>query len=367
MRGKAKLAIFGASVAALGATTPALAATSSKGFSVSFLASAPSGTRTLLVQDTQGNDLTAAGAALDVSSGSNSFVTKVIDSSTGYANTGYAVQAMMSNLYPYNGTAYTSCSQMIHSGQLSLSSPNGLINVSGVSALLTPVFSLSGNLTLLISGAGITLPLGINPNISNLSVSGIGQSLSQAQIAGAGNTGNLFGSVLSGVANQLPISVLGNPTALPFTSPAQDPSGSNCSNVTNSSTATQVPVMTGTANASPLITELTSVINTATASTTPSAAQLISQGYLDPNVFLQAVSTALGVPVTDITGNLVNPNLASQIESTLTETLGNPLSLASGLTGQSGTYSAQPNATINTSGIARGGWRGTMTISLISN
>ena len=364
MRRRAKLAIIGTTVVALGAIAAPALANQSVGVSIGFLTAGPSGTRTLSVQDTRGNDLTALGAVLDLSGGSNSFVTKVIDSNAGYANTGYTVQAMMSDLYPYNGTSFTSCNQnqLIQSKQLTLSSPTGLLDLNGISSTLTPVFSLSGDLTSIL---GTTLLGAGSGAINNQTVTGIGQSLSQGQIAGSSNIGNLFGTTLAGVLNKLPIQIAGNPAGGSFTSPAQDPATSGCTNVPNSNSATQVPIMTGTANASGLISDLTSVIENAVSPVTsnPTAQQLATALFLDPNAVLTMVCQTL-----NITCALLTTVQQNSILSTLTDNLStNPVTLVSNLTGQSGTYSAQPGMVINTQGVVPGGYRGTMTVTLVTN
>jgi hypothetical protein len=362
MRGKAKLAIVGTAAVTLGAIAGPALANQSVGVSVGFSTAAPSGARTLYVQDTQGNDLTATGAVLNMSSGSNSFITKVVDGAGGYANTGYTVQAMMSNLYPYNGTAFTSCSNYIASKQLTLSSPTGLLDESGITAGLTPVFSLSGDLTSIIGSTILGTSSGV---ITNQPVTGIAQSLSQGQIAGSGNTGNLFGTTLANVIGNLPIQIAGNPAGGSFTFPATDPSGATCGNG-NNSTATQVPIMTGTANASGLISDLNAVIETATGTTlsgTPTAQELVTANYLDPNAVMSMVCSALS-----ITCALLSAAQQTSILQTLTDDLNtNPITLVSGLTGQTGNYSAQPGMVINTSGIVPGGYRGTMTVTLVTN
>ena len=361
MRRRAKLAIIGTTVVALGAIAAPALANQSVGVSVGFLTAGPTGTRTLSVQDTRGNDLTATGAVLDLSGGSNSFVTKVIDSNAGYLNTGYTVQAMMSNLYPYNGTAFTSCNQLIQSKQLTLSSPTGLLNLSGITAGLTPVFSLSGNLASILTGL---LPAGSNGIISNQTVQGTAQSLSQGQIA-SGNAGNLFGSTLASVLGQLPIQPAANPAGGSFNSPAQDPTGANCNNG-NNATATQVPIMTGTTDPTGLISDLNSVILSATnpvTSNTPTAQDLVTALYLDPNAVLTMVCQKLTVAC-----GLLTPLQQTQILNTLNDNLLTaPITLVGGLTGQSGTYSAQPGVVINTQGIIPGGYRGTMTVTLVTN
>ena len=358
MRSRVRLAVIGTTVAALAAATAAPALAASSGVPVSFASAAPGGTRTLVLDDTQGNALTA----LDMSSGTNSFIAKVLDSNN-YVNKGYTVQATMSNLYGFNsGTGTWNCNQVVPSSKLSLTSPSSLLNVTGLAAGLTPVFSLSGNLSGILGGL---LGLG-SGTISGSPVTGLAQSLTQGNLVGAGNTGNLFGSTLTGLLGQLPIGILGNTTGSAFTNPDIDPTGSNCNIVTSGTNATQVPVMSGTANGSGLLSDVTNLVESLTGTTgtgLPNATQLISAGLLNQGSVLSLVCSVLSIAC-----NLLSGLQITNILNTLTDNLTtSPLTLLSGVTGQSGTYSSQPGMAINTSGITAGGYKGTMTVTLVDN
>ena len=341
-----KLAALGIGTAMLGAFGgPALAASS--GVSVTLSTAGPNGGRTLVLQDKKGSPL----SSLDMSSGTSSFIAKVVDSN--YVNNGYTVQATMSNLYGFNsGTSTFNCAQKVASSAVALSSPSGLLDLSGISAGLTPNFVMSGTLTSLINPllAGVTI---------NNTVQGLAQSLTQAQLLGAGNTGNLFGSTLTGLLTKLPIGVT-TPAGGPFTTPAADPAGASCG-VTGSG-ATNVPVMSGTANGSGLLADLQSVITSALGAS-PTITQLINAGYLDPN----AVAASLESDLSSLLPLSTIDSLLGSIESSLSGTLSSVTPLVSGLTGQSGTYSSSPDLAVNTAGVPTGSYKGLMTVTLVDS
>ena len=342
MRGKAKLAIFGAGVVALtAAIAPAMA-------SVNVQLTTSTGTRTLNLYQSDGTTpLTSA----DLSSGASNFIAQVVDSS--YSNNGFKVQATMSNLYGFANSAYN-CNSVVPSSAITLSSPTGLLTVAGVNANLTPVFTLVGTLTPLnvvglTSSVPISLPVnGLLPNTQN--------PLSQSQLTGSGVT-NLIGSTLASVESKLPVSLGTTGLGGSFASPDVHP---NCD--TSATNATQVPIMTSTADPTGVLGDVQSLIQSTVGSATPTVSQLISSGYLTAS----SVSTALqGVP--SLVSQLGLPGLTGQlstIEGILTATISNVTTLPGSLI-QSGNYSSSPSLAVNTSGIPAGTYKGVMTVTLI--
>ena len=342
MRGKAKLAILGAGVVALAATVaPAMA-------SVNVQLTTTTGTRTLNLYQSDGTTpLTSA----DLSSGTSNFIAQVVDSS--YTNNGFKVQATMSNLYGFANSAYN-CNSVVQSSAINLSSPTGLLTVAGVNANLTPVFTLVGTLTPLnvvglTSSVPISLPVnGLLPNTQN--------PLSQSQLTGSGVT-DLIGSTLSSVESKLPVSLGTTGLGGSFANPDVHP---NCD--TTATNATQVPIMTSTADPNGVLGDLQSLIQSTVGSATPTVSQLISSGYLTAS----NVSTSLQ-GVSSLVGQLGIPGLISQlptIEGILTATISSVTTLPGSLI-QSGNYSSSPTLAVNTSGIPAGTYKGVMTVTLI--
>lgn len=358
MRTKVRLAVIGASVVMLaGGTLSAFADT----VTVSF--NGGTGTRTLELRDLQGNNLTN----LDMSGGTNSFVAKVVDSS--FTNTGYTVQAEMSNLYGYDAASNTwNCSQEIPSSKLALSSPSGLLSVNGVIGYVTPVFNLSGDLS---SVLGLAPGVG---QITNQPVTGQALSLTQSELT-ALSSSNLIGSTLAQAMTRLPMSIASGAGGA-FSTPAADPSGSNCG-ISTGSNATNVQVMSGAPDASGLLSDVEAIVQSATNTAAPTATDLVADGvdstgvcttatagctaFLTVNQVLAMVSTALGT-----NSSLLTSSQVTGILNTLTTTVGSGITLVSTATGQSGNYSSQPAMAINTSGIGAGSYSGQMTVTLIS-
>ena len=340
-----KFAAVGATAAVLGLLAgPAFG--QSNGVNVTLQTAGPNGGRTLQLFNNSGQTLNG----LDLSSGTNSFVAKVVDSN--YAEKGFTVQATMSNLYGYNsGTGQYTCSSKIPSSAVAMSSPGGL-EVSGLGASVTPNFILSGAL-----GGVSPLLTGIVLDSTNGQIQGVAQSLTQGQLVGAGHTGSLFGSTLASLMSDLPVQV-STPAGGPFTNPAADPTGAGCG--VAGTNATPVTMMTGTANAAGLLSDFQALL-TSVAGSTPSAATLISKGYLDPNAVTSLLLTVTGLPLAELT-----PLLPS-IESTLTGTLNSVTPLLSSVTSVSGNYSSNPGVAITTSGVPAGSYQGLMTITLMDN
>lgn len=344
-RNAGKLAAIGVSAAML-----ALLAGPAFGASVDVLYSSNGGSRTLSLFEADG---TTPLASTDLSSGTSNFVAKVQDAN--YSNKGFKVQATMSNLYSYTGGNYT-CSSMVPSSAVTLSSPTGLLNVAGVSVNLTPVFAVVGTLQ---NGVNITDPLLSSPVSISSTLDGLmpsGQNpLSQTQVTGSSVT-NLFGSTLAGVESKLPVSL--NTTGLggTFTNPDIHPT---CD--TGATGATPVQIMSGTADPTGLLGVVQNLIQTTTGSANPNLSQLITAGYTtSSDVTTMLEGTALGT----LLGPAGIANDLSTIESDLTTSVTSVTSLAGSMI-QSGTYTSGPSLAINTTGIPAGSYKGVMTVTLL--
>lgn len=341
-----KLAAVGATAAVVGLLAgPAFGQTS--GVNVTLQTAGPNGGRTLELFNNSGQTL----SGLDLSSGTNSFVAKVVDSN--YAEKGFTVQATMSNLYGFNsGTGQYTCTSKIPSSAVTMSSPGGL-EVSGLGASVTPNYILSGAL-----GGVSPLLTGVVLDSTNGQIQGVAQALTQGQLVGAGNTGSLFGSTLASLMADLPVQV-STPAGGPFTNPAADPSGASCG--VAGANATPVTMMTGTANAAGLLSDFQALLSSVTGSASPTVTTLINDGYLDPNAVTSLLLTVTGLPLGELT-----PLLPS-IENTLTGTLNSVTPLVSTVTSVTGNYSSNPGVAINTSGVPAGSYKGLMTITLMDS
>jgi hypothetical protein len=329
--------------AAASAGTPARAASSGSAL-ITYTQTSGSGPggRTLALYNSSGQAL----SSLDLSQGANSFEAAVTD--TNYTQTGFSVTATMSNLYGYSAGTYN-CSQKIPSTDISLSSPSGLLEATGISGAATPSITLSGNLTSIL-GSVLLGALGLSSaNITNMPVTATSQALTEAQLAG-GHTGELIGTVLSGANTDLPIAI-SSASGGAFTNPAADPSGASCG-VTGSS-ATSIDVENGSANATGLLSDVTSVVNSLGSPTT--ATTLISDGWLSASNVMTQVSQTLGVPLADISG------LQSAILAALTPTVASVPGTGVTVNGQ---YNATPVMSINASGVASGTYQGQLTVTL---
>lgn len=354
MKVSRRLAVLGLGAAALAAaSTPALASNS---VNVSLTAS---GTRTLNLYEPDGKTLLTA---TDLSSGSSNFIAQVQDSA--YNNQAFTVQGTMSNLYPYSGSSYNCNGTPIPSSAISLSSPSGLLTVGGVSAALTPVFTMSGQLT----NATIALiPLASPVTLTGTTVNGTLPTtpISQSTLTGS-SAANLFGSTLSSVDSSLPINLSTPGTGGAFTNPDVHPT---CQ-PSVSTAATPVQMMHGAANPTGLVADLITEISTATCSGTalgmaPALSRLVCAGYLTDN----AVSTALQANTTLMNdlGGLVGltANLGT-IEDTIQAPLDSTnLSLLSGATSQSGNYDASPSLQVKVPSGSDGTYKGVMTVTLV--
>jgi hypothetical protein len=348
MRSKVRLAIIGASVAALAG---AVAAPAMAG-SVSVTMSTSSGTRTLNLYQPDG---TTPLTSSDLSTGASNFIAQVVDSS--YSNNGFKVQATMSNLYGFANNTYN-CNVSVPSSAINLSSPTGLLSLAGVNANLTPVFTMTGTLLGTLSGGsilGLLNSVPINLPINGL-LPGSLSPLSQSQLTGL-NATNLIGSTLAGVESKLPVSLGTTGLGGSFTSADAHPScpggGVN---------PTQVQIMNSAADPGGVLAQLQSLIQGVLGTATPTVTQLIGGGFLSSSAVSSALQTVSGLinqlGLGGLTGalstieGLLNVNLSSLAIS--------PTSLV-----QSGNYSSSPNLAVNTAGIPAGTYKGVMTVTLL--
>jgi hypothetical protein len=344
MRRKVTAAVVAGGAIALlaGGAGPAHASSGAVVVTLSSGAPPASGGRTLNLYDITGAPL----STLDLSSGSGSFQASVTDSD--YSQTGFTVTATMSNLYGYSNGAYT-CSQEVPSSKVSLTSPSGLLEATGISGTAVPTFTFSGDLTSIL---GTTLLGQVNllsADITNMAVTGLNQSLDQAQLAG-GKTGPLIGAALQSAGATLPIS-LSTAQGGPFTNPAADPSGACGVTGTN---ATSEPIESGSADTVGLTSDLAQAVNALANPVT--AATLVSDGWVSANSVITAVSTTLGIPSTDLT-----PTMQSSILGALTPTVSGA---SAGQETVSGQYSATPVLNVDTAAVPSGAYQGLMTVTL---
>jgi hypothetical protein len=283
------------------------------------------GTRTLNLLDLTGQPIGASGLTIGTGHGGN-MVVNVTDSL--YQHVGYQVSAMMSDLYPYANGAYNFNTGKIASSAVSVSYPSNLLDLSNLGNLLSPVYTLTG-----------TLPLGLG-TLTNTTVTGTAQSVQ-----------TLTGDIVNGALAALPIKVQTG-TSGAFTSPAQL---SAAGAPTVSSAATQLNVMTGTAQAGDLSGALAALKATIGNTTNAVPVQtLITNGYLDQSQVLAAVAQA--------TGQL---NLVMNNASAVLSALSANLTSIGTLIGQSGSYNSLPQLAVAIpSGTASGTYRGELTVTL---
>jgi hypothetical protein len=323
--------------------------------------------RTLVLDNTDGSTLNG----LNLSSGSGGFVAQVVDNGVAPASLGnFDVESTMSNLYGYDSVHNTwSCTNMIPSSDVSLSSLPSLLSANSLGAVVQPVFNLSGSLNSLLSvGMLAQLPLGFSlPSTTTIpSVQGqVSTTVNQAAEAGSSVT-NLVGSVLGNNTLPVNLNVTGSGA---FTVPDLPPSNSPCTNATNPNPVTQRQVMRGLLNGilptvtAPLLNKATSVIGSPTLTT------LVTDGYIDSATAESLVSTATGISEADLNetgGGVLNPftGLLTSIENSLTASVA---SLVSSATALSGTYSAGPSMTISDPTASPATYDGVLTVTLTSN
>lgn len=284
--------------------------------------------RTLVLTDLTNNALTA-GSGLSATSGSAGFITGVADNN--YTNSGYTVQATMSNLYRKTGTSTYDCSDFIPSNRVSVVAGSAL-DLTNIAATVQPVFDLAGTVL------GTTLPTGAGVP----KVNGVPNSLSATQLLGAGNAALATDGTLAG----LPIKAVRGSNAT-FTNPANFQSG---------------------------------LCGTPTGATTP----VLLSGTANPGGVQGVVSTLLGSPGTITSGSLVTGGWATldAIKLAIAPAITGGLTVLGtlGLAGlaavtaivepglksitQSGTYRTSPTLTVNVPSQASGDYVGTLTVTL---
>jgi hypothetical protein len=311
--------------------------------------------RTLVLQNGAGGAL----SSLDLSSGAAGFLAQVQDNQ--YLDHGFTVQATMSNLYQYNSaTSQWNCANPVPSGDVYMASNQALLDANGLGSVFTPVWTLSGNISSVLSGLGLGLLNGVLPTGTPLTATGASQTLTQLQETGNALTDEI-GSTLTSLTG-LPLSLTGS-NKTQFANPAAPPSGSGCTDTTGSN-ATPATILNGGLPATPvtpLINDLYSVISGVLGSTVsgtapPTLAQLAGNSFLDGSTVVNEIAQSIGIPL-----NLLSAGVITSIEDDVTATLSSVLSTVDSLTGN---YSASPNMTITTAGIPAGSYKGELTITL---
>lgn len=344
-------------LAALGLGTgllASLAAPAMASTSVNVSLSTPADQRTLNLYEPNGSTpLTST----DLSSGSSNFIAQVVDN--GYSDTSFTVQATMSNLYSYVNGSYQCSATPIPSSAITLSSPSGLLTVGGVSAAVTPVFQMIGTLTSsLLPGLTTSIPLTGTLVDGTLPTT----PLSQSTLTGSSAT-SLFGTTLSGVEGNLPVSLSTPATGTAFTNPDAQPT---CD--PNATNATPAQIMHGTANPAGLLNDLISEITTTVGTASPTLQQLVNAGYLTSSAVSAVLEqnttlmNALG-GLSGLTADL--STILNDITTSISASGTNPMSLLSGATSQSGNYEASPTLAVTVPPGAAGSYQGLMTVTLL--
>ena len=299
--------------------------------------------RTLEVDNNDGTPI----SGLDLSSGSGGFLAKVHDPGIDPAALGnFYVTATMSNLYKYTAGRYD-CSVSIPSGDMTLNSSPALLDASGLSASVQPIFSLTGDLTkvtLPILGTPLT-QINMNPTVPDVT-GDVSSALNQVALSGNAAV-DLIGSSLP---SNLPVT-LGTGTGGAFTNPDTPPDPS-CG--TNTATATAVPVMTGVLSSSPLLGEIQTKLNGS------SLATLVSQGFLTSDQALTLVENATKIAASDFQ---VIPTLLSTLEPAFTATV---TGLLDGATSITGNYASSPLMAISAPNATPTDYQGVLTVTLTS-
>lgn len=348
---------------------PAMAATSSTGSAVITYSttSGCSTCRTLVLLEADGKTPLTG---LNLSPGTNSFIANVVDQGVDPAALGnFSVGATMSNLYEYDQSTGTyTCTVSIPSSDVTLNSAPALLNASALSSAVQPVFSITGNLSSILT-TSLTSLLGTttvntNPTISNV------QAETDAALTQAAEAGNTAPAILSGTfLNNLPMT-LSSGTGGAFATAAAPPAGSNCSG--SGTGATSLPVLNGALNGvlaggTPLLSDTSSFVQQQTSATTPAnptVTQMISEGYLDAATAESLISQATGVPESDL-NQTTGPwaGILTDIENTLT---GAVTGLVSSATTLSGTYGAEPVMAVSAPSATPANYQGVLTVTLTS-
>ena len=382
----------GVAVAAIGAVAATIAGTGGGAHAANpvaqtgVVATVTSGTRTLSLTDGANNPLTST-SNLDATKANTPFGVKVTDSS--YGLNSFQVTSTMSNLYQYANGTYT-CGTKIPSSGVAAGLGAGSAAESGVSAVLNPVFDVAGT----IAGSVQTtvnglLPalLGQTPTSTQQTVQSVNTTLTGSLPAGLPlDMQHLIGttapSIVSGALGQLPLNAA-NAAGGTYALPDAAPTGSGCTDVssTQAATATQVPLLLGTANLSGLLAALDNLLSGLSGFTPapPSVSTLINDGIVTPQQVAAMLSTTLvsgttldpTALLTDLGGYVAGgATTFDAITNSLTATLVTAKSTADSLAGiigpvVSGNYSNTPNLSVNPGSAPGGTYRGQMTVTLM--
>ena len=322
--------------------------------------------RTLTLTNTDGSAL----SGLNLSSGSGGFLAAVADTGIDPAALGnFDVEATMTNLYKTTGASTFDCSgaagTSIPSSDVSLHSLSGLMDASGLTASLDPVFQITGTIALPAPVAAALATAGITPNLNPTISNVIGQSsssLTQAQLAAGSTVSDLVGTVLGN--NTLPFN-LGAATGGAFTVP--DTSAASPCPVA-SATATTRQVMAGALNgippavgtlAAPVLSDLQTAVGT------PSVTLLTTTlNQIKPATAESLIASATGIPPATLDPTGLFPTLLSTIEAQLNGAVTGVVDSATSLTG---TYRASPAMAITApAATVPGTFQGVMTVTLTS-
>lgn len=362
MNSKGKLGILASATALVGALSGLGSQAKAAGtVPITFTAVSGGTNRTLNLFNTDGSKP----AAVNLSSGAGGFLAQVADSGIDPAVLGkFDVEATMSNLYLSTAPSTFDCTApAIPAADVQLASLPNLLDANGLNAVLQPILTLTGNLSVLntstLSVVGISFPnttttiTGVNSQLTS--------TVSQALMAGS-SLSDLTGAVLSNGA--LPFD-LSSTSATPSAFTNEDPTNSPCPD-SSANTPTQRQVLHGALNTlpGPLQGEVQTVLNklsNPSAPSNPTLSWLVSQGYVSATTAESLIETATGLTATQLNGTT---GLLSSIESTLTATVTGVVSAATQLTG---TYGANPSLNINAPGAAPGSYQGVLTVTMTSN
>jgi hypothetical protein len=342
---------------------PALASTpegtAGTGVTVQANGACTANSRTLSLSNSSGG-----GGNLNATTGSAGFETQVADGS-GTCSDGFQVEATMSNLYQIHGSVWN-CAASIPSSDVSFSAPTNPLDITGITASLDPSYQVTQGAVPSLGSAvnGVLTSLGISLVATPAAVTGLPLSnLTQS------NLGLAAGELTNGALGDLPVNLAGgSSTASPFTSPDAPPTGSSCSGG-STATATEVPVLSGTAN-SALANAVDNFLGGA-AGGSFSATTLLANSELDQGTLLGAVlpsSTValLNLPSTN-TALVAAGSSTTAVISALVASLSATVNPVLNVLGQGGTYAAAGKLAVNSSGATAGTYQGQLTLTLLDS
>ena len=325
---KMRLAAAATALSLLAAIAPA----SAQVREVPVTAEAGGGTRTVLVEDLLGAELTS----LDFGSGTAvPFRIRVIDDAM--SRSGFSVSVAMTKLYRAAGDGIT-YDRPVESEHVGIDYPVDPLNIQDVTARVQPVVDLAGTITGPICAA-LTLAGASSCAISLDDVTGKVQSLpipvdlddltNLPLVPQAGTAGTFDDPAFAGVA-------VGAPGAATATDP------------------TELEVLNGLISTGAIVGEVNALLDTMAGPTEPLT------DLVDLDTAAAALRTALGGPVYD----LLDPSVVEAI----LETLGRTVTDITGvdLLGQAGTYLSFPVLELDAPDDTVGGtYRGTMVVTAL--